>query len=527
MGKSQKTRTDFKEKQLSFFRILYQPELDDTDKLTDGQQIRIFQKNDGHLVMKFFDDLNLMLEYCNSTSRSADTYFSLSTTNGTSGQAGDLVKRTVLAFDFDGKEQGITASDVMYRFGLLKLHYHALIDSGHGYHAYMCIEPTGDHQVIEQLQCELCDRLQADPNATRKTQLMRVPGTLNLKADPLPVNVIQLYGLDTIRRYNIDRLHRRFCRAERPKDAPARTILATTIIPPCIERTIENGTDEGKRNSDLVTLVVTLRKRGKTLGQILALCRTWATASQFDDSLEYRVKYIYENQNNVKMDCTGCQHYADCWYRIESDFDFPDDIVLLNFSESHVKTLLPKHQGARQMKPNDLLIYCILLCHHDGLTFTEIMKQLSYRGRPALCERTARAALTNLVDNRFVRAADTGSQHERIYTAVSGIWQPDLTFNVSFAATDAAIMQRISPEELRLYTYMRYLHHQKQRTDPGALRGNLFQCNQLTLAEDLQVTQGRISQMTANLLQEHLLSEWYRRPSKQTNFDYIVYRLCY
>ena len=74
---------------------------------------------------------------------------------------------------------------------------------------------------------------------------------------------------------------------------------------------------------------------------------------------------------------------------------------------------------------------------------------------------------------------------------------------------------------------MRYLHNKEQRENPKALKGNLFQINQIDLAKDLGVTQGRISVMINNLLDEKLLSVWHRQPSKNNGFEYYVYRLNY
>lgn len=74
---------------------------------------------------------------------------------------------------------------------------------------------------------------------------------------------------------------------------------------------------------------------------------------------------------------------------------------------------------------------------------------------------------------------------------------------------------------------MRYLHNKQQRENNKSLKGNLFQINQVELAKELGVTQVRISQMIQQLLQEKLLSIWYRQPSKNNGFEYNVYRLNY
>ena len=98
---------------------------------------------------------------------------------------------------------------------------------------------------------------------------------------------------------------------------------------------------------------------------------------------------------------------------------------------------------------------------------------------------------------------------------------------ISYSATYECIKGSISTEEYELYCYMRYLHNKEQRENPKALKGNLFRINQEDLAKDLNVTQGRISQMIDNLIDEKLLSIWYRGKKENSNFYYNVYLLNY
>lgn len=85
----------------------------------------------------------------------------------------------------------------------------------------------------------------------------------------------------------------------------------------------------------------------------------------------------------------------------------------------------------------------------------------------------------------------------------------------------------ITSEELRLYNYIRYLQHKEQRENPKALKGNLFQMTQREIGKELGVTQQRISEMINNLIEEKIISIWYRQTSQNNGFDYYVYRLNY
>jgi len=177
------------------------------------------------------------------------------------------------------------------------------------------------------------------------------------------------------------------------------------------------------------------------------------------------------------------------------------------------------------MSGNDLLIYSILKNHEDGLYRAEIEKELTYNGKPRLSYKTLSNALNNLEDNGFITVDRIGKK--KFYKIREIRSKVELTFKVSYAAAYECVKGNITTEELRLYNLMRYLHNKQRREDPNALRGNLFYFRQKDLAKELGVTQGRISQMINNLLNEKLLSVWYRQPSKNHGFDFYIYRLNY
>ena len=87
------------------------------------------------------------------------------------------------------------------------------------------------------------------------------------------VNIINMYDIDTIKRYNIDKLYNRFCGNEKDKqegtgDKITQFTIASTNIPYCIEKIIVEGSNEGTRYEDLQKIVVTLRNRNKSLNRL-------------------------------------------------------------------------------------------------------------------------------------------------------------------------------------------------------------------------------------------------------------------
>lgn len=535
-AKAQDKRIDMMYKQKKFFRAVFDTEIESMGNLKDNQYIRLFQAKEGHTKEPiFFNNIDDVVSYVSSNKRyGINTYFNLSLTNGAGGKKEDMETRLVLGWDFDKEEgQDLTHIDIINKFKSVGLWYHILIDSGYGYHAYTCIEPTQDIDKVVKVTEKIGQYLGADKKAMLNTQILRVPYTFNVKyGKHKQVNIVKQYNKDTIKRYDINKLYNRFCLNEKDKqegtgDKVTQFTIASTNIPPCIEKMIVEGSEKGKRYEDLQKIVVTLRDRNKTLGEIKALVREWAGKSDYKDNTDYRVEHIYNNLKYVSLDCEGCKHSKTCFNQIESDFNYPDDYNIITMTESHTRYLkASKRKGARKMLSNDLMLYGILKNHREGLYRAEIEKELTYRGTVCLSKPTLTKALQSLENNGFVEVT-TEERGKKFYKLKEIRTDIDLTYNISFGATYEAIKGNISPDELKLYQYMRYLHNKQQREDSKALKGNLFQFNQDKLADDLGLTQGRVSQMISNLLFEKIISVWYRQPSSNNGFDYYVYRLNY
>lgn len=517
--------------QKKFFKIIYGELFGEGNNLKENNYIRVFQAKDDINKINFFNNIDDLVRYTTNKRYGVNTYFTLATTDGKGGTEKNLQYRSVLAFDFDKKDLGadFNYKDVLERFKSLGLWYHVLVDSGHGYHAYMCIEPTQDLQKIQEVQKALCRRLGADSNAIKSTQVLRVPYTFNVKDKPKQVNIIQMFERDTIKRYSIDKLYNRYCCNAKDiaiGDRVTQYTLNNTNIPMCIQDILNNGSAEGTRYEDLQKIVVALRDRNKTLADIKQVCKEWACKSNYKDSLDSRIDNIYTNRKYISMNCKGCKYVKECWNKIESDFNYSKNEVLLTMNETHISKLRTNNRkGAKVMKGNDLLIYCILKNHNDGLYKDEIVKELTYKDKCRLSDKTLRDTLKSLRENGFIEVSTVN--RKSLYKLKDIRSKIELTYNISYGATYECVKGNISTEELRLYNYMRYLHNKQQRENPKGLKGNLFQFKQTDLAKDLGVTQPRISEMINNLWEEKIIAIWHRQPSKFNGFDFYIYRLNY
>ena len=510
------------------------------------EQVRCLRINKkGIAKEQYFTNIDNIVEYSfRNESNWNNSYFQLCTTNGTSGKKEDLLCRYCLGFDFDKKELGdsFNHKDIINRFKELKIYCHSIIDTAHGYHAYVMLNKTNDLNKVREVQKVLAERLGADLRAIKDTQVLRLPFTFNIKDDfPKTVNLLHLeeYDSDVFRAYDIDFLYQKNVLRKKEEvrdkvinDSTTKHILLNTNIPNCIAEKLVNGSAEGERFDDLCNIVVALRNGNKSLSQIKAICKEWAEKSNYDDNLMYRVEGIYNNKKYLKLNCSNCsKNNNECFSVMYSNFEYSEKEQIITVSETVMSKLKESNRkGAKFMKSNDLLVYGVLKNHNDGLTIEELKQELTYTKKKevinvALSDKTLRSVLKSLEENEFIEVVKESKKN--IYVLKKIRSKAELMFDISFSATYECIKGNISTEELRLYNYMRYLHHKKQREDTKALKGNLFQINQSEIAKDLGVTQVRISQMISNLLDEKLLSIWYRGRSKNNSFEYNVYRLNY
>lgn len=528
-----------------FLMTLYQEVITEGNNLKDNEYIRIYQNNKSNQIsmfdnefskIEFFNNIDDVVSYCTSKKAySMNTYFTLATTNESGGTLQDLKNRYCIAFDFDKKDyEELTSIDIMNKFNQLGLKYHALIDSGNGYHAYMFINKTNDIKLVEEVTKTIAQKLGADLNATKTTQVLRIPMTYNIKDTKKLVKIIKLYDKETIKRYDIEQLAKRFCRDAKPINDTNTKYILDTKIPDCLSEILKNGSVDGNKNKDLQKIVISLRLRNKTLSQVFAIAKEWNYKSQnsySDKELEYQVNYMYEHLRNVDFGCKNCNLTSECWSKIESNFIYTDDDILLNVAHKHMKDLKYKNRkGAKVMNGNQLFIYNVLLNNKDReLNIDEITELITYKRKNkiknvVMSEKTLRDTLKELLENDYISKIKgvTKLGIKDTYKINTVRCKVDKEYTISYFATLSVIWGILSTEELRLYTHMRY--KQDVLVKEGKAKGNILRINQEEIAKDLGVTQQRISEMIDGLLESKILDIWETKIN-DNGFMYYTYKL--
>ncbi|WP_434794829.1 hypothetical protein TPDSL_40780 (plasmid) [Terrisporobacter petrolearius] len=517
-----------------FLMATYKPIIQEGNNLKDNEYITLVRKINGNFVDDTYKNIDDFIESIfRPENHYHDVYFNVSSTNGIGRTTEAQMTRTCLAFDFDRKDLGDNCNlgYIQEQFKRNGLYYHAIIDSGNGYHFYIFIEPTTDILKVAEVTKILINRLGADDKAGLTTQILRVPGTFNNKDPKDKKKVNRVYLDENIKRKNINYFVKKYQQCKPLEGGYKSYVINNTNIPPCVLKIILSGSEYHNRNIDLQKIVVSLRQFGKTEAQVLDAAKQWNSNNEKDyTELKYQVNHMYNNLRTAELDCKNCNE--NCWSRVESNFLYSDNEILMTLSESHTKYLKSStRKGAKKMNGNDLLIYGVLKNHNDGLYREEIEEVITYKNKRekietvALSKNTLTNTLKSLEENKFITVETRGKR--KFYKLNNLRTKEELTYNISMAATYDTIRGLISTEELRLYNYMRYLHNKEQRENPKALKGNLFQVNQDVLAKDLGITQGRISIMVNNLLDAKVMDIWYRKPSGNNGFLYNIYRLNY
>ena len=529
-------KLDIQLKQKQFFKIVYGDLVGDGNNLKDNNYIRIFQAKDDRAVIKFFNNVDELVQYTSTKIFGLNTYFELATTNGESGQEQDLIYRTVLAFDFDKKDiEGLDAKDIMFRFKSLGLWYHALIDSGNGYHAYMCIEPTEDLHKVQEVQKAIGKLLGADANALKSTQVLRVPYSFNTKDKPKQVNIIKMYPKDTIKRYDINRLYNRFCCSsfKDTGDRLSQYNIKSSNIPLCVKNALENGSEDGFKNLDLFNMVIYLKHKGENISYIKKVAYEWNNKNKTQvnkNRLDYQIEYIFNNCNGYR--CDNCKYNKqECKSYTISDFNLEQygEPILSIHTKIGRQCRNSKRKGVICMSGNELFIYNVLLNNKDlELNIDEIMELITDRktGKQALNSRTVRKALKELADKEYI-IINKGNPRQGIkdtYKINPKKIDNTNTFRLTYFINLAVIWGRITTTELRCYVHMRYLHH-KQVLD-GKAKGNIFTITIEELAKDMGYSSlDKVKTMLKNLYDNNILDRRAIPKADNPKIFYYQYKL--
>lgn len=515
-------------KQYEFFKTLFKQELLNNE-FRGNQYIRVLAiDKQGKAFDSYYKDLTSLLDFISSNYKyQYNLYFNLSLTDGEGGRSSNLKNRTCIAFDFDKKDNlGLDHKEVLNRFEAAGLWYHALVDSGGGYHAYSIIESTNDYDSIAAAQQAYAKALKADLNAIKDTQVLRIPYTFNHKYDkPKMVNIIKLYT-DNIKAYRLQDILRGS--GQRLNDSNSRYIAATRAIPDCIEEIIRQGSKVGQRNEDLIKIIVTLRNRNVAESKIWHVIEEWDIKSGYsldpEHNLEKEFDYIYKKHKNISLNCAACINKCST-HNMTILSENGDTIELTEKVGKRLRE--PKRANTKHLEANEVFIYSVLLIHNKTyIDLDKIKAEITYKDNQALSDKTIRTALEGLEHKGYILAR-RGSRNKLEVKPKAIRTDIARTFNVSIAAILEVVKGRITTEDYRVYLYMRQLRHEQSREEGIDLAANELVITQKELSKYFNVTERHMRRIIDTLESERLIDIIKQGKSKANGYTYNKYRLNY
>lgn len=535
LAKNEEKKKDILDKQYElkkFFKAIF-------EGIEENEFIRILQINEKNDYVKesYFNNIDELISFTTNKHRKFNnTYFNLCTTNSLGGQEEDLISRYCLGFDFDKKdyEEGFNHHNIIEKFKELGLWYHSLVDSGNGYHCYMMIEPTTNLNIVDEVQKAIATKLNSDMNATLKTQILRVPYTFNIKdMDKLKeVKIISQFDRNTIKRYNINQLHKRFCQSEfKDNDNNKKVVISlSSAYPQCVEKALTQGSRVGRRNRDLFNIVIALKHRGNNVNQAKYTIQQWNKLNEKEldnDFLNKEVERIYNNYQGYI--CNNCDEEVkdNCKSYTISDFDLEQyGQPIINIQNKVAKQCKnSKRKGVVTMSGNELFIYNVLVNNKDfeELNIDMIIERITDRKtkKCALSKPTILKSLKGLEEKEYITITKGNARKgiKDIYSLNSKKVTQDNSFKMSYFINILVIKGHITTNELKVYTHMRYLHLEDVKLNKT--KGNIFVRSRFELAKSLGMDENNVAKAINNLYENMVLDR--RAIQKESNSKQFYY----
>lgn len=504
------------------------------------EKIRILEHNEKYSKVSFFNDIDDLVSFSTEKKRLyTNTYFTLSTVNASSdnGKVENLAYRYCIALDFDKKDfkDGLNYQNILDKLNSYNLWCHCAIDSGNGYHIYFFIDRTNDLKKVEHVTISLSKLLGADLNATKTTQILRLPYTWNVKDTnkKKQVKIINMFDRNTIKRYNIDSLYKRFCSSFKSDDNNNKITLIGNY-PPCVEKALINGSKVGNRNNDLFNIVIALKYRKYNINQIKSVAIRWNNLNKeplTEKEIYTEIERVYKNYNGYI--CNGCNeaNKKDCKSYVVSDFNLEqyNEPILTVQKKVGREARNSKRKGARTMNGNELFIYNVLVNNKDfvSLNIDMIIERITDRKtkKCALSKPTISKTLKSLEEKEYI-SINKGYKKEGVkdtYTLNPTKLNADNSLKISYMLNLSVIWGRITTTELKVYTHMRYLHNEEVLK--GRAKGNIFTITLEELANSLGDDVANVCRYVTNLYENNILDRRSKPCKDNPNNFYYEYKL--
>ena len=509
-------------------------------EISESNQIRMFFCDKDISFDRYATSRDDALEIILKHRHKFNCFISLATTESDSGKIENQKERQVIVIDFDRKhfeQKGIPRNelDLSFFIDLLRkktnLFYHAIVDSGNGYHCYFITEKTRDIDKISLLNQEINKLVDGDKQATLKTQVIRVAGTKNLKDSQNKKNVNLVVNntvLSNFKRYDISKLNESIRPQESQNKSNLRVLNSMKKINMhCIDKMLQ-GVEQGERNFALGRITKALQVRGYTQAKAKQIVKEFnlrcnppkAEQELIDDFMrfwenDYRLLGCYikdtRKQGILKNYCS----LYECEYRKNYDAGIEQEEQEQD-KEKYLELMFDNRflgvRYMRELKGNHYLILAMLLTDKEnGLDTNELIKSLTpiKSDKPCIKKDNVYFILKELEQEGFILKEQ--SHDRRKPNRYKIIDNPSYTRGYTrtlFSVALLLINQVITQKHYLVYLYL--LHHIQLG----------LTVDYDTMSQELEIDKGNISKLIKQMEEKNMIRVEKRTSERGLQYNY-------
>ena len=481
-------------------------------KYIDGLiEIRLIDKQG--LVSHEFFTIDQLQNYKSPTDR--NVYFGVYSRAETDGTAKGCKTTGTLWADYDNmslhqvkqsiKEAGLPEPSIY-------------VNSGHGIHSYWLLEKRENDTTATLKAIALATG--ADTKATDTARIMRLPGSINMKGDPVKCEIIE----SASNRYSLD-LFKKILNVPIVLQVPD---IYKIDIPelnnsnkPCI-RAISKGVTQGNRNFAEGRLIKYLQQKGSTRADTKAIILNWnrnneppideiSLVKDFEaywktdykllgcciDNIELQsILYVFCNKGECIPNINVCK------IKLENNVTFNNRL----FNYIH------------KLTGYSLVVLGILDRNRTGLTISLLNMKLTNRVTDKICmsRSTLMKSLRILESIGLIETLDGNRRagKENLYKPIpQGTFGKGYTL-CSYGAIHGAIDGRVTAAEFKLYVLLL-----KYAFDKGSCYPS-----QMTLSKELRVSQSNVSMILTSLEKHDYIKKntYYQKGVESLTYSLLV-----
>lgn len=443
--------------------------------------------------------------------QNTNVYFGVYARSHKNGGTEACTDTGVLWADYDN----MTLSEVRERISGLP-EPSVIVFSGHGIHTYWLLQERAGEAAVDVVKA-IARATGADSRPAHKAAVMRIPGSVNVKREPVPCRIVEANW----RRYDIALFESLLDVTRQRSMEKAVTYGVPELLRcdmPCMQAAAA-GVPEGHRNFWLGRITKWLQKEGYTFKRAWEIVQEWnrrnnppedAQKLQNDFTTYWKGSYKLlgclqdtEKQAMLAGYCTG----SECELRGTIGRLELDNAIALNnrlFRAYH------------NLTGNDLIVLAVLNRHPKGLTTSQLLDKLTARAtkKPCMSMPTLQKSLATLEGRSFIRTVQGNRRagQENFYRTIpQGTFGKGYTL-VTNGAVNGAIDGRVTSAEFKLYVLLLKYAFGKGQCFPSLA----------TLSKELRVDEGPISRQLKALDKADYIDRHY---GYEGNEFKLVFRL--